>query len=88
MRFDQEEVFGRCRDGLRRRKYFMQGYEVEKEEEMDKIDFFCSLRSEKMVTRPMLRVWGSKYSVQKWHSKLKGKVTDTVGWKNQRLGKS
>lgn len=29
-------------------------------EEMDKI--LSSVRSEKMVTRPMLRVWGSKYS--------------------------
>lgn len=28
----------------------------------------------KMVPRLMLRVWGSEYN-QKWHSRLKGKVT-------------
>lgn len=58
---------------------------METEEETDKTEFvFTEFRegSDKMD----VEVWGSEYN-QKVALKLKGKVTDTVGWKNQRLVK-
>jgi len=54
---------------------------VEREEEMDKIDFvFTEFREDGDKTN--VEGVGAR-TVKKWHCKLKGKVTDTVGWKKR-----
>lgn len=84
MRFDQEEVSGGCGGSFRRRRYILKGCQVEREKEMDKIEFVFTWVQRRWWQD---QCWGCGWAstVKKWYSKLKGKVTDTVGRRNQRL---